>query len=214
MSQAQTSSRAYRLGRIAFVGASLLLVGGAFAACGKTPIAQQKTMSPHTGMTQMMTVTKPSSAVHLMIVGQRPGSSVDGPAYMPSTNLTLPANTTVTVTIVNADPGDTSLPAGSPFGQVTGVVGGQAYVDGTAYRQLSLDKVAHTFTVPSLGVNVPIPGDVPAGQSNISVTFSFKTGSAGTYMWQCMDPCGADPNGWGGPMAMRGYMMGTITVVG
>lgn len=214
MSQVRTGSHMTRLGRLAFVGASLLLVGGAFAACGKTPISDQPLASSHAGMTKMMTIAKPSSAIHLTIVAQRPGSSVDGPAYTPSTNLTLPANSTVTITIVNADPGDTSLPAGSPFGKVTGVIGGQASVDGIGYSQLALDKVAHTFTVPSLGVNVPIPGDVPAGKSTIAVTFSFKTGAAGTYMWQCMDPCGGDPNGWGGPMAMRGYMMGTITVVG
>lgn len=214
MPQVQIASRASRLGRLAFVGASLLLVGSAFAACGKTPIANRPVASSHAGMTQMVAVTKPSSTVNLTIVAQKPGSSIDGPAYTPSTSLRLPAHSTVNVTIVNADPGDTPLPAGSPFNHVTGVTGGQAYVDGTAYSQLALDKIAHTFTVPGLGINVPIPGDAPAGKSNITVTFSFTTGSAGTYMWQCMDPCGADPNGWGGPMATRGYMMGTITVVG
>lgn len=214
MSHALTSSRASRAGHIALFGATLLLVGGLFAACGKTPVSDTPVASSHAAMKMVMNATKPSKTVNLTIVAQKPGSSVDGPAYTPSTKLTLPAHSTVTVTIVNADAGDTPLPAGSPFSQVTGVLGGQATVDGVAYSKLAPDKVAHTFTVPSLGVNVPIPGDIPAGKSGITVTFSFVTGSAGTFMWQCMDPCGADPNGWGGPMAMPGYMMGTLTVVG
>lgn len=161
-----------------------------------------------------MSSAAPSSHIHLTIVPQKPGSTVDGPAYMPSTALTLPANSVVTITIVNTDHGDDALPAGSPFSKVSGVLGGQATVDGVPYSALALDKIAHTFTAPGLRLSVPIPGDAPAGKSGIAVTFSFKTGAAGTYMWQCMDPCGADPNGWGGPMAMQGFMMGTITVVG
>lgn len=213
MSQLTSSSRMSRIGRFGLVGVSLLLVGGVFAACGKTPISSVQRTTSHASSVQMVNVAAPSSHVNLTIAAQKPGSSVDGPAYVPS-SFTLPANTVVTLTIVNADPGDTSLPNGSPFGKVTGVVGGQATVDGVPYSSLALDKVAHTFTLPSLGVNVPIPGDAPAGHSDITVQFSFKTGNAGSLMWQCMDPCGADPNGWGGPMAMKGYMMGTATVVG
>ena len=214
MYQSVSSSRMSRVGRVGLVGVSLLLVTGAFAACGKIPESSAQLNSHTASMKMMSSAQAPSSHVNLTIVAQKPGSSVDGPAYTPSTILTLPANSVVTVTIVNTGGGDTSLPNGSPFGKVTGVIGGHASVDGLPYSALALDKVAHTFTVPGLGVNVPIPGDVPAGKSGITVTFSFKTGAAGTYMWQCMDPCGADPNGWGGPMTMRGYMMGSITVVG
>ena len=213
MFQSKTSSRLSRVNRIGLVGVSLLLVGGAFAACGKTPVSIARVNSQAAAM-KMMSSSAASANVKLTIVAQKPGSTVEGPAYTPSTNLTLPANSVVTITIVNADGGDTSLPASSPFGVVTGTVGGNAAVDGIAYSSLARDKVAHTFTVPGLHVNVPIPGDTPAGKSGITVTFSFKTGAAGTYMWQCMDPCGAVPNGWGGPMTMKGYMMGTITVVG
>jgi hypothetical protein len=148
----------------------------------------------------------------LTIVAQGPNSSVQGPAYMPSTNLVLPAQALVTITIVNQDLGDTPLPAGSPFRQVTGTTGGVAYVDGHAYRALNVSQVAHTFTIPQLGVNVPIPGDVPAGQKGVTVTFSFRTGNAGTYLWRCMDPCGSGLSGWDGPMAMPGYMQGTLTL--
>ncbi|HUE61324.1 MAG TPA: hypothetical protein VMO88_17275 [Acidimicrobiales bacterium] len=56
-----------------------------------------------------------------------------------------------------------------------------------------------------LHLNVPI---APKSRT----TFTFQTGSAGTYDWQCMDPCGTDPAGWGGAMATTGYMRGTLTI--
>jgi len=141
--------------------------------------------------------------VSLTILAQKPGSSIQGPSYSPNTDFSVPANAVVTVTIVNADAGDTNLPANSPFAQVKGVVGNTAYVDGVPYSSLDVTKVAHTFTIPGLGVSVPIPGDAPSGHNDITVTFSFKTGKAGTFQWQCMDPCGSGASGWEGPMAPR-----------
>jgi hypothetical protein len=184
------------LGFVMMAGALVVLTTG----CGKTVSA----------------ASAPSASgpakIALTIVAQRPGSSIDGPSYMPSTALVVPAHTLVEVTIVNQDAGDTPLPANSPYGKVMGVTGGHAYVDGLPYSSLDISKVAHTFTIPQLGINVPIPGDAPAGHSDITVTFSFMSGDSGKYFWQCMDPCGGDPAGWGGPMATRGYMMGTLTV--
>ena len=187
------------LGLVGIMGAVLLIV----AACaGLRPLGVPTAAAqPHR--------TVPSK-VALIILAQKPGSSVQGPAYS-NTNLVLPAHTQVTLTVVNQDPGDTTLAA--PFGNVTGTSGGLAYLDGQPYSVLDVTKVAHTFTISKLGVNVPIPGDPPTGHSDIAVTFSFMTGDAGTYTWQCMDPCGAGPSGWEGPMATRGYMMGTLTVV-
>jgi hypothetical protein len=139
-----------------------------------------------------------------------PGTQ-SGPAYVPA-DFTVPAHARVTVTIVNQDPGDTPLPAGSPFSAVKGTVGNTATVDGVPYSALADDKVAHTFTVLPLGLSVPIPGDAPTGHHGITVSFTFVTGKAGTYMWQCFDPCGSGASGWQAPMDMMGYMMGTLTV--
>ena len=72
----------------------------------------------------------------------------------------------------------------------------------------SLDPaaVSHTFTIPALGINVPI-----AAQSR--VTFTIHTGAPGTYAWRCMDPCGVGSAGWGTAMAAQaGYMEGSLTV--
>lgn len=146
-------------------------------------------------------------------------SDDDKPAAMPS-NLVLPANSTVTITVINFDDA-TPLAAGSEqFATAKGIRGQLEIqpIDGTnpngpgtgpVTRTSSLDPangVSHTFTITQLGINVPI---APMSRE----TFTIHTGKAGTYTWQCYDPCGGDPNGWGGAMSDTGYMRGTLTVV-
>ncbi len=149
--------------------------------------------------------------VSLNIVINQAGMQQDWPAYSP-TAMTVPANSLVTVTIHNYDLGDTPLPTNSPFSKVQGTVGGVATANGLAYNYLAPAKVAHTFTISQLNVNVPIPGDAPKGATYASVTFTFHTGKAGTYTFQCFDPCGTGSSGWMGPMMTKGYMVGTLTV--
>ena len=152
--------------------------------------------------------------VALDIMPAKPGGpAANWPAYIASTPLTVPANTVVTVTIRNFDLGDAALVSDSPLAKVQGTINGAASVDGQQYRALDAAKVAHTFTIPQLGLNVPIPGDAPNNASYLTITFSFRTGSAGTYTFQCFAPCGTD-NGFGGPMASMAYMKGTLTVQG
>jgi hypothetical protein len=150
---------------------------------------------------------------NMKIVINQPGYHKDWPAYAPST-LVVPAHSLVTVTIRNYDLGDTPLPKGSPFTTVQGIVGGFAYADGQTYTALAPEKVAHTFTIPQLGINVPVPGDTTTGKPYVEVSFTFRTGAAGTYYFRCYDPCGTGPSGWQGPMVTRGYMLGTLTVQG
>lgn len=150
---------------------------------------------------------------NLNIVIDRPGYQKDWPAYAPNT-LAVPANSLVTITLRDYDLGDTPMPKGSPFTTIQGVVGGVAYADGHAYTALAPDKIAHTFTIPQLHINVPLPGDTTTGKSYDVVTFTFRTGAAGSYFFQCFDPCGTGSNGWEGPMVTQGYMHGTLTVQG
>ena len=140
------------------------------------------------------------------------------PAYVPS-NFSLPAHATVVVTITNFDDA-TALPKGSEtYATAAGLVGGTFTVTpidlkdpngavGPTQTLSSLDpaKVSHTFTVPGLGINVPIA-------AHARVSFTITTGDAGTFSWRCMDPCGAGPTGWGTAMAAKSnYMEGTLTV--
>jgi heme/copper-type cytochrome/quinol oxidase subunit 2 len=149
--------------------------------------------------------------VHTDIIINQAGLKKDWPAYS-TTNLVVPANSLVTVTIRNYDLGNTPLPSNSPFAKVQGTENGMALADGKIYTSLTPDKIAHTFTIPQLNVNVPIPGDGAKGATYTTVTFTFHTGKAGTYTFQCFDPCGTGPMGFMGPMMTKGYMTGTLTV--
>jgi hypothetical protein len=115
-------------------------------------------------------------------------------------------------------------------------------VDGQQLATQDPSNVSHTFTIhsipnanqPWLYVSVPVtavtgtacdpsmPNVKPPACANLDAAgmpdtpvvteFSFITGAPGQYIWQCFDPCGSNFNGFGGPMATRGYMSGTLTV--
>ncbi len=141
-----------------------------------------------------------------------------GPAFMPS-NFSLPAHSDVTITVTNFDDA-TALPSSSrQFAVAEGTTGpitvqamdptnpNLAGATRTVDRLDAVTGVSHTFTIAALGVNVPI---APTSKT----TFTFHTGAAGPYVWQCMDPCGSGPIGWGGAMATKGYMTGQVTACG
>ena len=152
-----------------------------------------------------------STHVTMDIVVNQPGLQKDWPAFSQS-NLVVPAHSLVTVTIRDYDLGNTPMPQNAHFTTVQGTVGTTATVDGQNFSSLAPDKIAHTFTIPQLNVNVPLPGDGAQGKDYNTVTFSFRTGAAGTYTFRCYDPCGTGPMGMMGPMMTQGYMIGTLTV--
>jgi hypothetical protein len=138
-----------------------------------------------------------------------------GPALMPS-SLNLPAHSDVVITITNFDDA-TALPAGSEqYANAEGLSGPMSIqaMDpanpnalGTATTATRLDPstgVSHTFTVAKLGISIPV-----APRSRTTVT--LHTGAAGSYQWQCMDPCGTGPTGWDGAMSTKGYMTGQVS---
>jgi uncharacterized protein YaiE (UPF0345 family) len=144
-------------------------------------------------------------------------------SYLPTTVLKVPANSTITMQI---DQEDTPSGLRNPYwAQAQGIVGGtfhMTYFDNQGNPQQgdfsALDdpaNAAHTFAIPDLGVFVPLEGlnaAAPAGSMNV-ITFSFKTGKAGVYHWQCFVPCGAGTiYGNGGPMQTLGYMAGFLVV--
>lgn len=165
---------------------------------------------PTTAVAHAAEVTRHVHANLDIVINQR-GMQQDWPAYSPS-NLVLPAHSLVTITLRDYDMGDTPLPKGSPFTTVQGIVGGVAYADGHAYSALAPEKIAHTFTMPQLNINVPLPGDTTTGKPYGTATFTFRTGAPGIYYFRCMDPCGTGSNGWQGPMLTKGYMLGFLTV--
>lgn len=70
---------------------------------------------------------------------------------------------------------------------------------------LPLTEISHTFTVPSLGLNLPMA-------SESTIVAYFTTGAAGTYVWLCETACGAGTNGFAGAMSTPGWMNGSIVV--
>jgi hypothetical protein len=140
-----------------------------------------------------------------------------------STVFTLPAHATIRVTIYNFD-GASGL-RNPLLGRPTGLVGPEL-VDGKPLVVMPPDQPSHTFAVPALGVLVPI-APVPDSAKNTcgyapcalslahrTITFTFRTGKAGHYRWQCFVPCAAGfVYGFGGPMQTIGYMDGFLNVV-
>ncbi|HVC23014.1 MAG TPA: hypothetical protein VNH82_06270 [Candidatus Dormibacteraeota bacterium] len=141
--------------------------------------------------------------------------------WVNSTVWRVPAHSVVHVTIWEYD-SETGLR--NPFiSMVRGTVGGVEYFDGKAVRYLNPNLPAHTFSIPELGLNVPLAGITqsayPADMTNPhnthqTISFSFKTGAPETVHWQCFVPCAAGYLfGNGGPMQTVGYMDGYLKIV-
>ncbi len=120
--------------------------------------------------------------------------------------------------------------AQSAVGAGAGTIGGIETLNGkplSVYDSNSGNGVGHTFSIPTLGISVPLIAN-PSSASNICsqapcsapssivniIKASFVTPGAGEYPWQCFVPCGL---GWlygnGGPMSTLGYMGGFLDVV-
>jgi len=138
----------------------------------------------------------------------------------------LPAYTRINVTVHQYDSG--SPLRNQQYGQVIGTIGGDATLNGKTFRVINANNgngVAHTFAIPTLGIEVPLYANKPSpnlcaaapcptnSPHNI-VSFSFRTPGPGQYPWQCFIPCGLGYlYGNGGPMQTVGYMGGFLKVV-
>jgi len=166
--------------------------------------------------------------------GPSGGVHPDWVSYGPSTAISLPAHALVTMTITQYDSGEV---LNNPyFARVWGTVAtpgdgttdGQMLLDGKPVSQVDPNHIGHTFTMheitspgqDSLFVSVPLPAvpeeEVPdSGYSKTPhvITFSFITGGAGKYVWNCEYPCGDGTyRKFGDAMAARSFMSGTVTV--
>jgi hypothetical protein len=133
--------------------------------------------------------------------------------YLPTTFFKVPPNATVRVTISQQD--GQSGARNAYLGLVRGTVGDSMTVNGKTVQAIDPTTLAHSFTVPDLGVSVPLAGvadDAPAGAAN-TIIFSFKVPAKGIFHWQCFVPCAAGTLfGNGGPMQTLGFMDGQIEV--
>lgn len=149
--------------------------------------------------------------------------------WVHTTLFQVPAGSRIHVTILGYDG---CTPLRNPFwGKVTGTIGDVEYINGKPAPVLnswSQCSVGHTFSIPGIGLNVPVASPTSfAANSNLCgtspctsgphtvVTFSFiSPKSAGDYFWQCRIPCGLGfLDGFGGPMQTIGFMTGQMEVV-
>lgn len=137
----------------------------------------------------------------------------------------VPAHTQINVTIYQYDSG--SPLRNQQLGQVTGTIGEVATLNGKSFSVIDSNSgngVGHTFSIPTLGISVPLYGNdsnanicsaAPCSSSSPRnvIKFSFMSPGPGSYPWQCFVPCGL---GWlygnGGPMQTVGYMGGFMKV--
>ena len=128
----------------------------------------------------------------------------------------VPAHALITVDIHNYD-SQTQL-RNPFFTQVQGTVGNVAYYENKPFQVMNFAITSHTFTIPDLGVSVPLAGignnnKSPNGQPFTDMRFQFRTKGKGTFRWQCIVPCGGGLYGFGDPMSQFGYMNGIFHVV-
>lgn len=119
--------------------------------------------------------------------------------WLPTT--VWPAHTKVNLTIYQYD--SRSSLRNQQLVIVEGTIGDVASLDGKVFRVINSNAgngVGHTFSMPSLGINVPIYGDnananlcgaapcTTASPHNV-IRFSFLSPGPGTYPRQCLVPC-------------------------
>ena len=209
----------------------VVLAGTTLARAGTTPGLLRATVNgtaqtpvgvlPHAFL-ELATYPDSMAGEH----GPDGGSQPDWVSYGPTTNLSVPAHSLVTITIKQYDGGEKIT---NPwFADVHGTVDGTMTVNGKTQTGANPDAIGHTFTIHALPTNqdplfvsVPLPAlpedAQPAPGSDYPtpdvVVFSFVTGGPGEYVWNCEYPCGDGTYAkFGGPMSTRGYMSGTFTV--
>jgi len=138
-------------------------------------------------------------------------------------HLVLPAHSLVTMTLKVYDGGERLNH--NYFAKVVGTVDNSMLLDGKQVGELAPDGIQHTFTIHGLPtsnqdplfVNVPLPKMSEEEMSkNLfhTVVFSFVTGGAGEYVWNCEYPCGDGTYAkFGAVMGQNGYMSGKVSVV-
>ncbi len=148
--------------------------------------------------------------------------------WVHTTLFKVPAGATVHVTVLGYDG---CTPLRNPlWGRVTGTIGGTETIDGKPVKVVDSWRtcsVGHTFSIPGIGLNVPMGSPPTVAQENnlcgtspctsgphSTMKFSFVAPKTpGAYFWQCRVPCGGGfVTGFGGPMQTFGFMTGEMEV--
>jgi hypothetical protein len=131
--------------------------------------------------------------------GNAPNAS--STATAPNNNITVAHGVPIRFVISNVDTallqnftGQVSV----PFAFYNDTDSGQVAIQYTQGETVSNLAISHTFTVPDLQLNIPIPPDT-------MVVFTYTFSTPGVYSYLCTTPCGPG-------MGLPGYMLGYIIV--
>ena len=169
-----------------------------------------------------LTLVITTNNIYNSSVGDQPAYYVLGANGLETAaNISIPAHRLIRLVIVCYDDGPANL-TGSQYATVTGTSNNEVYevnndnvnssqgitgiqvTGGQNVSSVSPDNIAHTFTVPQVGLNIPI---MPSS----TVTAFFTLNQTGTFSWFCETQCGSGPDGTEGAMSTIGWMTGSIT---
>jgi heme/copper-type cytochrome/quinol oxidase subunit 2 len=207
---------------------------GNITAPSKTSTSSVSTTTTTTTQTTSSSSSNSSSPYVLTLVittnnlynstfGDQPAYYVLGPnGLQSSANISLPAHRLIKLVIICYDNGSATL-LGPQYANVNGTQNKMETVvtndnvnssqgssgiklsGGQNVSSVSADNVAHTFTVPQIGLNLPI-------EPSSTVSAYFTLNQTGTFFWFCMTECGFGPTGQQGAMDTPGWMSGNLVV--
>jgi plastocyanin len=203
------------LGAVLFI--AILVIGLAAGWVG----GSMNSFGPQTSAVTQTTITSSpiepvsSKSVYLTIIPDWGGDTYDAfvpisytngtvppqGSRAPNNNVTVPFGVPVTFVITNLDTAvleNYTGHASVDFTFYNGTDNGQVAVHYAEGAAISTLQIGHTFSIPSLNVDVPIPADTV-------VTFTYTFTTPGVYEYLCETPCGAG-------MGVVGYMNGYVIV--
>ncbi len=163
----------------------------------------------------LATTSASAASTHVTETMRLVTGHMDGRSGWPkilNSSWTVKKGETVTVRIISFDDGTAPL-VGSyvKYDKVLGTTNGKELAGGKVVSTVSDINIAHTFTVPGLDFNMPIPVAPTSGHIVVSATFVPE--KTGTFVWHCYAPCGSGANGMSGAMSTMTWMTGKIRVV-
>ncbi len=194
-------------------GAALALGAGGENSSSTKTVTTTATNSSNSPF--VLTLVIATDSIFNSSAGDQPAFFVLGQnGLQSSANISLPANRLIKLVIINYDDGNASLVVPGD-NAVSGTTDGTVFVasndninssqgagtidvkGGESVTSVPTDQLSHTFKVPSLNLNVPIP-------VSSTVVAYFTVHQAGSFTWLCETLCGD------AAMSTKGWMTGSL----
>jgi hypothetical protein len=202
---------------IAVLALALVLggLGAGLAVAGRGGVTTTVSGQTSTGAPYVVTLVIATNSIYNSTALDQPAYFVLGPhGLQSSASISVPVGRLIELVIVNNDDGNATF-VQPDVNKVNGTTGDTVFIasndninasegvsgiylrGGQNLTTVPADSVSHTFTVPSLSLNVPVA-------VSSTVVAYFRVGKAGTYVWFCMTDCGE------AAMSTPGWMTGSL----